>query len=311
MSRILDGNFELVPFQDAESVTLHINHEYEDYDTHWHTAAEIVMPLEGEYRVVCNNHTYDLKTNDILFIPPGEMHSLYAPPKGVRLILMFNFSMINSIWGYSSMIPVLSQSLYISEEYKETRQQAVRLLQKVIDIYADQSEPLRFSLMYAQLIEFFVLLAHHHVNRGQFLAEARSGRQVESFDKLNTALNYINKNYTENIRIEDAADIAGFSKFHFSRLFKQFTGQSFNSYLNQRRVKAAESLLLDPRLSITDVALQSGFSSLSTFNRSFRTVKDCTPSEYKTYYQRRGTRKRKTLSEATGELFPTQDRLEQ
>ena len=107
-----------------------------------------------------------------------------------------------------------------------------------------------------------------------------------------------------DISVEDAARTAGFSKFHFSRLFKQFTDQTFCGYLNQRRISAAETLLLNPRLSITDVALQSGFSSLSTFNRTFRTLKSCTPSEFKAYHQRRGMRIRRHSPEETSAREP-------
>ncbi len=306
MERDLDGIFERVSYQDNESVLLHINTEYEDYDTHWHTAAEIIMPLEGTYQVTINNQAFSLTERDILFIPPGELHSLQAPPAGTRLILMFNFSLINSMWNFSSVIPVLSQPLLISAAYKEIQDNAVELLNQIIDTYPDRSEPLRIAMIYSYLIQFFVLLGRQHLRKEVFFHDSRSTRQMESFDKLNMALNYINTNYVENISIEDAANIAGFSKFHFSRLFKQFTGQSFCNYLNQRRVKAAESLLLNPRMSITDVALQSGFSSLSTFNRAFRSVKECTPSEYKAYYQHRGMRKKRP---APMELLPSGEDL--
>ena len=91
----------------------------------------------------------------------------------------------------------------------------------------------------------------------------------------------------EDISLDTIADVAGFSKFHFSRLFKQFTNISFYDYLNQRRVKEAEKLLLNPNLSITEVAMRSGFSSISTFNRVFKSFKECTPTEFKNLYQQR------------------------
>ena len=85
----------------------------------------------------------------------------------------------------------------------------------------------------------------------------------------------------EEITLESIADIAGFSKFHFSRLFKQCSGQNFYDYLCFKRIKTAEMLLLKPTLPITEIALQSGFSSLSTFNRTFKRLKNCTPTEYR------------------------------
>ena len=83
------------------------------------------------------------------------------------------------------------------------------------------------------------------------------------------------------------ADIAGYSKYHFSRIFKQYNSMSYLQYINARRTKAAETLLLDPDIPITEVAMRSGFKSLTTFNRVFKDIKHCTPSDFKKFYETR------------------------
>lgn len=52
-------------------------------------------------------------------------------------------------------------------------------------------------------------------------------------------------------------------------------------FLNERRITKAEELLYTTVLSVTDIAMQSGFSSISAFNRTFKTMKGCSPSEYR------------------------------
>ena len=59
---------------------------------------------------------------------------------------------------------------------------------------------------------------------------------------------------------------------------------SYLQYINTRRTRAAEMLLLDPSIPITEVAMRSGFSSLTTFNRIFKEIKHCTPSDFKKFY---------------------------
>ena len=122
------------------------------------------------------------------------------------------------------------------------------------------------------------------------LQEGRSFDEYkqEYIEKFMSICTYINDHCTEDLSIEKLAARAGFSKYHFSRLFKQFTGVSCYEYLISRRIAYAERLLLTPNLSITEVAMQSGFNSLSTFNRIFKTAKNCTPSSYKSL--NRGTR---------------------
>lgn len=336
MAKSMRGTFETVPFRSNESVLLYLNNEYTDYDIHWHTAAEIIVPLENGYQVTIGRQVFRMKEHDILFLPPGALHSLQAPPTGRRMILMFNFSPLGSLRDFSPLLPVLSQPLLITPEEPEEaasfsekgllparqslsgespahqnpaergnsvspttelHREAFRLMQQICDIYPDHSEPLRIPMIYSCLIQFFVLVGRHHVRRDLLSPDTKSRRQTDCYERLNASLNFINSNYMNDISVEDAARTAGFSKFHFSRLFKQFTEQTFCEYLNQRRINAAETLLLNQRLSVTDVALQSGFSSLSTFNRTFRALKSCTPSEFKAFHQRRGIRLRKQPSE--------------
>ena len=98
-------------------------------------------------------------------------------------------------------------------------------------------------------------------------------------------LRYIDQNYMHDITLEDLASIAGYSPYHFSRLFKKYSNTTFVNFLNRRRVKAAEMMLLEGGYSITDVAMQSGFSSLTTFNRVFKMINGYTPTEYKKLYR--------------------------
>lgn len=289
MVRELSGIHEKVSFEENQSILLYLNREPESYDTHWHAAGEIVMPIENSYSVSVSGQTYELQERDIFFIPPGELHQLISRPTGVRLIFMFDIALISTMQDFSAITPVLSQPILISPtRYGEIHESSVGLLNRIIEEYSNPAAPLRQSMIYSYLIQFFVQIGRLHIRTDLLFPDVRTNKQMEYFDKMNTVVNYINNNYTEDITLEKMASLAGFSKFHFSRLFKQFTEHSFYAYLNQRRVKAAETLLLNPNISVTDVALQSGFSSISTFNRVFRAAKECTPSEYKAYYQHQG-----------------------
>ena len=314
MAKNLRGTFESVPFHENESLLLYNNTENADFDTHWHPAAEIIMPVRNSYQVTIGRQVFRLNERDILLIPPGVLHSLQAPPEGMRVIFLFNFAPISSLQDFSPLLPILSQPLLITAgafdapEDADLHRDAYRLMQQIMDAYPDRNEPLRVPMIYSYLIQFFVLVGRRHIRRDLLSQDTKSRKQADCYERLNASLNFINANYMNDISVEDAARSAGFSKFHFSRLFKQFTEQTFCGYLNQRRINAAETLLLNPRLSVTDVALQSGFSSLSTFNRTFRTLKSCTPSEFKAYHQRRGIRVRKRSNGDTTTVYSVSEK---
>ena len=91
-----------------------------------------------------------------------------------------------------------------------------------------------------------------------------------SDSKLLLVTDYINDNIASEIKLSDLANLAGISQYHFSRLFKKSLGISPNKYVIKQRVERAKSLLKNPELSVTDVALLCGFNSHSHFGQYFR-----------------------------------------
>lgn len=284
--RILDGIYEKVEYLNNSSILLHINNEDDDYSPHWHTAVEIIMPTNNIYTVIIGKTTYCLQEGDILVIPPGELHEVIAPTDGSRRILLFDYSLINGLKGITNIFTVLNQPRLITIRYdKATNNELTKLYDEITDEY-DSNYTLKEAAIYSLIIRMFVVLGRKYMNTEHIFPDVKLNKQKGYIEKFNMIFDYINDNYMDEISLDTIADVAGFSKFHFSRLFKQFTDMSFYNYLNQRRVKEAEKLLLNPNLSITEVAMRSGFSSISTFNRVFKNFKECTPTEFIKLYQR-------------------------
>jgi len=285
--RIVDGIYEKVDYQNNTSILLHLNDEPDNYSVHWHTAIELIMPIENIYTINIGKTTYVLREGEILIIPPGELHELIAPNQGVRRILLFDFSLISNLKGLSNILSVLNQPRLINQTTApDIHSQLQILFDEITDEYLSKNT-LREAAIYALIIQMFVLTGRKYMNTENLFPDVKLNKQREYIEKFTTIFEYINNNYSEEITLDTIADVAGFSKFHFSRLFKQFTDMSFYDYLNQRRVKEAEKYLLDPNLPITEVAMRSGFSSIATFNRVFKGSKECTPTEFKNLYRRR------------------------
>ena len=90
MALNLDGSYEQIKFHDYESVLLYNNTQYETYEPHWHASTEIIMPVKGDYTIICNGTNYYLKERDILIITPGTVHSIPAC-HGQRYIFLADF----------------------------------------------------------------------------------------------------------------------------------------------------------------------------------------------------------------------------
>ena len=282
--RTVVDSFEKVNFQKDSSIRIWYNEQNHNYDKHCHNALEIIMPVENHYDVDASDQNYHLLPGEILIIPSGEMHALYAPETGKRFIFQFDVSGISQMKGYTSIQSLMTSGLHITKlSFPQIYGDIYQILIQIRNEYFSSNE-FRELAIYSHLINLFVSIGRNHINDMDLFPNKKSHKQKEYLQKFNDVLDYIDSHYTEELTLDDIADFSGFSKYHFTRLFKQYTDSTFYDYLSFRRIKSAEELLAKPELSITEIALQSGFSSISTFNRIFKQKKGCTPSEYRSLY---------------------------
>lgn len=279
--RTLIDRHEIVQFHNSSTIRIWYNEQYVNYEPHWHSALEIIMPIENYYDVEINQILYHINPGEFLIIPPGEVHKLIAPDTGRRFILLFDISLIMKLKGSSAIQTLLVQPIHvIKNRYPKIYNDVYQILLQMTDEYFSENEYAELTI-YSALLNFFTKFAQNHIYKDNLFPNVRPARQKEYVTMFNELLDYIDANYFNDLNLENMADRIGFSKFHFSRLFKQYTNLTFNDYLNYRRMKAAEELLANPDISIIEVSLRSGYSSISTFNRLFKQMKHCTPSEYR------------------------------
>lgn len=289
MIEMLDGTRETVDYRGNAGVRLYINEQTENYPLHWHAAVEIIMPLENHYTAEIDKVKYVLNPFDLIIIPSGELHRLYAPSMGKRMILLFDFSMINNINGIDSAFHMMHPcTLVTPASAPDVHEQLKTIMLQAKEEYSSQAA-LHEAAVFSLMLQFFIVLGRNCMKSEDIFSNIRSQKQNEYIDKFIHVCNYMNEHCTEQINVDDLADLAGFSKFHFIRLFKQFTSMTYYDYLNKRRIMHAECLLTDPSVSITEVAMRSGFNSLATFNRIFKALKNCTPTEYKRLHGSHGS----------------------
>jgi AraC family transcriptional regulator len=98
---------------------------------------------------------------------------------------------------------------------------------------------------------------------------------------LRRALEMLEADLTQAPSVRELAAAVDLSPTHFCTAFKQSTGCSPHRYLVIRRIARAKELMEDRRLSLTEIALSSGFSSSSQFATTFRRIEGATPTAYR------------------------------
>jgi AraC-like DNA-binding protein len=100
-------------------------------------------------------------------------------------------------------------------------------------------------------------------------------------EKINTAIDYLKKNFTEDISRENLAAALDIHPDNFSRYFRQHTGRKYSEYINDLRVKEAIRLLTETDDPVITIAMNVGFNSLRTFNHTFLSITGRTPGDFR------------------------------
>ena len=303
MIKNLNGMLETPDYRQNTHICLYKNDLKENYPPHWHFPFEILMPIENTYTIIANNETYVVKPYELLFISSGVIHSSIAPAAGVRYFLQVDVSRLKSITGVSHILSFMGPiALFNEETAPDIHKQLSDLFLEICDEYFSSEEfrippsmkvendttvskgSLCEPIIYGKLLTMLTLIGRSHLDRMD--TETVSNIKCKEYiGKFMGICHYIDEHFAEDLNLDDVASMAGFSKFHFSRLFKQFTNLSFYKYVNQQRISYAEELLANPDLSVTQIAIQSGFSSSSSFIRMFKQIKNCTPTDFRNIHE--------------------------
>ena len=279
----LDGMHETVDTRDATGIKLYDNIDFEEYPRHWHTCLEVVMPVSNSYTIHCDGNSFELDEGDILLICPGCLHHLEAS-NGRRYIFQAEVTPLYSIPDVKALMDRLyPAAIFTKEKSPECYPAFRKALEDIIAEY-NAADPMYAASIYSRLLEIMVALSRNYTSMGYAPLGVNTNKQKEYLVKFTNVCTFIDEHCCDDLSLDMMAERAGFSKYHFTRLFKDFTGNSFYKYLNQRRIEHAAQLLINPENSITSVSFSSGFGSISSFIRMFKIVKGCTPSEYRSMY---------------------------
>lgn len=275
--------YEVVSYQENMRFRMNDIDTQDFFPSHWHTSMEMIHVSENWYQIRSNDRIFRLEEGDIGIICPGVIHELTSPAKGKRTVYLTDMELWKGLSGLDTLLALLPPVTAISGNlgggiYEEVS----RLLTEIRGVYLG-GESFYELAIYSKLTELLRTLGLYYLSYGSF--DDREAPQVVKYrDRLLTVCGYINEHFTENLTLDEISAFAGFSKYHFARIFKTFTHTSFYKYLNQKRISHAEYLLSNPDYSVTGISLQCGFSSLSAFIRMFKQIKGCTPTQFRNMY---------------------------
>lgn len=283
--RVTQGEHEFVTYPENTSIRIWHSRTPDDYENHFHSAVEVIIPLAGSVTVQLGDETLTVLADEVVMIPAGCNHSLHMGEGSERELMLYEMNGVFSLKEFSALRQMVSKPIYLTMNHP-CRERVRALLLEIIQVHRSGGM-LRNMLGYALLLEIYAILGEDYLATSATAAEMNVlQRQLSGEDAFHRALEYLNKNYMDDMTLDTLAAYAGFSRYTLSRMFRQHTGMTFTQYLSHRRVEMAMELLSATRMPVTQVALQCGFNSIATFNRVFRDVKGCTPTQYRVIYSK-------------------------
>ena len=199
-----------------------------------------------------------------LFFQPGLIQSSALPSEGAEYLMPF-------LLQDSTFPHVISAKTKIPS-------QIVHWIGQINDEMPANSDRARLSVRTYLKMILLILANHFATYKGTIRAYER---RQEHLRRLSPLFDFLERHYSEQIVISDAASLVGMSNSHFRRFFKQTTGKSFVTYLNHFRIARAQEVLESSDKTIAEVGLDVGFCDQSYFGLVFRRLTKITPLEYR------------------------------
>lgn len=224
---------------------------------HFHMNMEILLCIEGECECFVGNSKYLLLQGDAIFIFPYRIHGFtVGAGASVRCVTFSEFlilTLAKAVEGKTATNPVF----HPSEETASYFLSQMLLLFGRRNGYNKQVPMV--SRMKAKGLLYMLL--------SEFLAEAELISDGGSTTLASEIVQYLSENFKKNISLHDIADSMGYNYQYLSRTFNKVFGINFKQMLNQYRLDHACALLQDTDLTVAQIAFESGFQSLRSFNQ--------------------------------------------
>ena len=283
--RIVSNDVEEVDFIPGANMRIWYNNRSEDYPVHKHSCLEITIPIEKSYTYIFDDRTIILKEKEILMVPPDMLHKIAGTKSGIRFIYLFNVDFLKGFFDYDEFKKLIKEPLLITPEtHPEVYNLIFERFMEINDLYFFFSTTVKEISIFSKLMDVFGMLMKKDYSDS--LVVIQNDKQREVYIKFKSLAEWLAMHSSENVSMDEAANHVGYSKFHFARLFKEYTGMTFNDYQTTLKLKEVERQLTDTDLQISDIAMACGFNNLTSLSRCFKKQYGCSPSQFRNRIRR-------------------------
>lgn len=240
----------------------------EIFGSHWHEHIEMHYVFEGCAIFHVDQECYEVQAGDLLIANRNELHAGYstAVPYEAKLL----------VFDPSDLSPELGEHHL---RFQSLIRGDATIRSMMTDIFAEyEGQELGYrALCRARVTELLVYLSRHYAVES--MAAKDTVQRRRDLERLQPALDYIEKHYADRISVAQLAHLLCLSPDRLGHLFRDGVGQAPLQYINEIRLRKAMNLLKTEEYTVTEVAQAVGFFDYNHFGRLFRRRYGCTPNQ--------------------------------
>lgn len=250
---------------------------------HFHDCLELNFIEAGSGMNIIENQTYSLIPGDIYVINNLEHHMAICENSLSMLVIVFDPDFIwqTNPLNYDYLKPFFYRNLRFSNRISLDDKCSVEIrniISKLDEEWTERATGYQLAIK-ALLMYLLALLYRHYTSKDELGDDIKQFHS--SYDKIRPAVEYLHQNFTEDIALEHLAKLVSMNKSYFSSYFKSVTNKTVTSYLESLRLSQACLLMTTTQKTLTEIALDSGFNSISYFNRAFSKLYGVSPNTYR------------------------------
>ncbi|MFQ5638826.1 MAG: AraC family transcriptional regulator [bacterium] len=256
------------------------------FNWHRHPEYEIMLMLKSKGKRFVGDNISFYQEGDLVFIGSNLPHTIYSPAeimgrKTKHEAILIQFT--ENAAGLNTKDAPEFQAIY--HLFKKSAR-GLQITGKPREVVAKKMIKMNSLEGIDRLIQLLIILdilgkADEHHKKTLSSIEFVNNLQPNQQSRIDRVCTYLNQNYKQNIRLEDAAAIAAMSTTAFCRFFRKSTGKTFIDFVNELRIGHACRLLIESDLTIAEICYDVGFNNLSNFNRRFSERHHICPKDYR------------------------------
>lgn len=252
--------------------------------SHRHKMIEMLYFISGGGSATVGKQTFDFSAGDLIIANSYETHSLdIKNDSTVYYVVQLEAELLKSAYNYTLEMKYVLPFIMNSSEHrrlipkKDIEGSRIKeYIEDAVKEYDEKNYGFEFAIRADLLRVFLCILRKWHDKNARLYSSA--DKNLVRIQKL---LDYIDENFSANISVKDASNICHMSEGYFSRFFKSLTGMNFVKYLLRVRLSKADELLAKTNMGITEIALETGFSTASYFISKFREERGISPLKFR------------------------------